>query len=481
MNRSILIVICDFLLVSLLVFSAVELSEAPDTVSRPVTITNMEMVTNRVESGQDLAVMMRMALDEEKKEREKLLSELTRTRSNLGEQESRLTERERELARYQQDLAAREEQARLLRQAQTQLEQQLDLAKTNVYALQTQLKDTVAEATRNRTQLTETEAELRRRADMAAALQRQIEDLSRSNQFVLGERQRLATQLQIAEVERRYATQQVAQAQQQVLVERQEKAKLAEGVQALASKSSELAEEIRDNRPLNPNTIFSGMVSNRVHATFEAERASFLGIDSNRRRSTATVLVSMGTNVYAVAHVTDTPFTFWNPGTDWSSLMGSLNRRGKGVPIRTLSFHQRDPRIVFIPLSSAEAQSLGVKPFKATTEPFKFQDAVVVGASEGYYGEARFEIDVSAPGYVRLDRSFVKGLFGQFNPSRGDLVFSKTGELLGVMANNSYCLVLQDFPAAATFQFTQDARSQRTGSTLAYLYSRVSSLPSKLQ
>ena len=55
---------------------------------------------------------------------------------------------------------------------------------------------------------------------------------------------------------------------------------------------------------------------------------------------------------------------------------------------------------------------------------------------------------------MKLNRSLLKGLFGQFNPSRGDLVFSRTGELLGVMANSTYCMVLRNFQrAAATFQF----------------------------
>jgi hypothetical protein len=60
----------------------------------------------------------------------------------------------------------------------------------------------------------------------------------------------------------------------------------------------------------------------------------------------------------------------------------------------------------------------------------------------------------STPEYVKLDRSFLKGLIGKFNPSRGDLVFSKTGEVLGVMANSSYCLMLRKFSFEATVQFT---------------------------
>ena len=106
---------------------------------------------------------------------------------------------------------------------------------------------------------------------------------------------------------------------------------------------------------------------------------------------------------------------------------------------------------------------------------------MLVGAREGYYGECRFEIDLTTPEYVKLDNNFLKGLFGKFNPSRGDLVFSKTGELLGIMANATYCMMIHSFDAAATLRFGQNLREQHTSDTLALLYSMVTGMPLKLQ
>lgn len=160
-------------------------------------------------------------------------------------------------------------------------------------------------------------------------------------------------------------------------------------------------------------------------------------------------------------------------------LSGTLNKGKLGIPIQTLSFSLQDPRIVIIPLGSPEARQLGAKVYGVAADPFKFQDAVLVG--EGYYGECRFEIDASMPGYLKLDNSFLKGLFGKFNPSRGDLVFSRTGELLGVMANGSYCMRVEKFETAATFRFGTDVRAQRTGVILSLLYDSVSQLPFRLQ
>src|SRR5207248_9653794 len=196
---------------------------------------------------------------------------------------------------------------------------------------------------------------------------------------------------------------------------------------------------------------------------------------------TETVLATDGTSIFALCHVQDTPLTLWNPGTEWQGLGGTLGRGASGFPIRSLSFHANDPRIVLMPVTAAEARALGCKVYRIAPDPFKFQDAVLVGAREGYYGECKFQIDLTTPDYVKLDRSVLRGLFGKFNPSRGDLVFSKTGELLGIMANSTYCMMLKNFDAAATIRFGADVRAQHTGTTLSLLFSSVQGLPMKLQ
>ena len=60
-------------------------------------------------------------------------------------------------------------------------------------------------------------------------------------------------------------------------------------------------------------------------------------------------------------------------------------------------------------------------------------------------------------------------------------MFSKNGELLGVMANGAYCIMLQNFDASAKLRFSPDVRDKHTGSMLAMLYSVVSGMPFKLQ
>jgi hypothetical protein len=457
MNRSILIVICDFLLVSLLAFSTVDINKVADEGVAPQV--KVDIATNQMDSGKDLAAVMRLALDEERKSRELLLGELAKTRDGVSE-------REKQVQTFQQALQTRE--------------QQFAAAQTNLQTLSRQLQSSSSEALLSKEKLAAMEAELRKQKEQAAAQEQQIAQLSKSNQQVLAERQRLAGQLQVAEVEKRHATEQANRMQEQVKIEREEKARLVEGVKTLASKSGELAQEIRDNRPLASNTIFNDFVTNRVQASFTASRSGLLG-ESTKRKEAGTLLVTDGTNTFALCHVQDTPLTFSVPGSDWEGLTGTLSRNSAVLPIRSLSFCWPDPRVLSIPVTQTEARQLGCKVYRVSSDPYKFQDAVLVGAGEGNYGECKFQLDLTTPGYVKLDNSFLKGLFGKFNPSRGDLVFSKTGEFLGVMANNTYCMMFQKFDAAATFRFGQDVRDQHTGATLAQLYSFVFQLPYKLQ
>jgi len=82
---------------------------------------------------------------------------------------------------------------------------------------------------------------------------------------------------------------------------------------------------------------------------------------------------------------------------------------------------------------------------------------------------------------VRLDNRFFKRLFGDFAPSRGDLVFSHTGEFLGLMVNNTYCALVRDFATAQTLRTGDDVAAEKTSAVLDSLGARVRAMPPGLQ
>jgi hypothetical protein len=457
MNRSILIVICDFLLLSLLTFSTDLSKMAGDNEGSAASVKVDVLPKTGEAGGKDLAEVMKQALGEEQKNREQLQAELARVREDARQQQEQL------------------------QQKQSNLEQQYATAQAGIQALNQKLQSSAAETSMTRQQLAAKEAEIQKQTDLAAALREQLAQLAKSNQAAMTKEQQLASRLQLAEVEKRAAAEQAALMQQQVQAERAENVKLAEGFKTLATNSSALTREIRENRALAPNAIFSEFVTNRVQARVLASRSGFLGMDASKSKTAETVLVTDGNNIYALCHVQDMPLTLSDPGTDWQGLAGMLVHNQTQVPVRSLSFDKHDPRVVFMPVTQAEAAQLRCKVYPVASDPYKFQDAVVIGAQGDYYGQSSFQIELNTPQYVKLDRNLLKGLFGKFNPSRGDLVFSRNGELLGVMANGTYCLVLHDFTAAATLQFGPDVRAQHTGETLSGLFFTVFNLPLHLQ
>lgn len=519
MNRSILIVICDFLLVTLVAFTTIDTSRVAND-KAPVT-PQAENSTNRLDL-KDLTAVMQKALVDEQRDRQELQGELAKTRDTLAKQQSLLGEREKQVVSAQQEsaqrekellasqrelaardqrlkasqeelaqrdrkvqtvqneLAIREQQSARLAQQQAALQGQLAAAQTSLTNLNRQLQDTRVQSVISEERLAAFEDLVSKQTLQSSNLQQQLAALAKTNEVVLADKYRLGTQLAVAETEKQYAAREVAHMADEVKVEREEKARLADGVKALAAKSGDIAREVRESHGLVPNNIFGDYATNRVLARFAAVRSALFG-ESTKSKETQTVLVTDGARIYALCHVHDTPLNLWEPGIDWEALSGTLARNTASFPIRSVSFCLTDPRVLLIPVSPEEAARLGCRVYKVSPDPYKFQDAILVGTREDYYGECSFQIDLATPDYVKLDRSFLKGLIGKFNPSRGDLVFSKTGEILGVMANSTYCLMLRNFTIEATFQFGPDVRAQHTGTTLSALYAHLLSMPFKLQ
>src|SRR5262245_38631294 len=210
MNRSILIVICDFLLVSLLAFSTVDINQATDHARPPSTI--LSTPTNQPDAGSDLAAVMRQALEQERQQRDVLMGELNKTRSVVSE-------RERQVQGVNQELQAKSQEA-------TRLQEQVATAQTNLANLQGDLEKSSSQARAALAQVVADEAALRKEKEQSAALQDQLKQLERDRQSALAEKQQLSTQLQVVQAQERAASERAAQMQEQVKVEREEKARL---------------------------------------------------------------------------------------------------------------------------------------------------------------------------------------------------------------------------------------------------------------
>ena len=256
-------------------------------------------------------------------------------------------------------------------------------------------------------------------------------------------------------------------------------AEITQGVVQLAKKSDDLVSEMRENRPINLNILFTDFRSNRIDTAVTGIYKGLFGRPVDQSSSVSSVLIQAGRKVYSIVHIKNTPFDLAERGrgTDWQKITGIMSRPGGTVRFSSIEFLTADPRVLLIPLDSDQVKRLGSRPYPTTNNPFKFTDAVLISKDGEYYGETPFRVDPKAPQYVKMKSSLIRRVFGgDFSPSTGDLVFSKTGELLGVMVNRQYCVVLNNFRTSRSINFSDNLANVRTGpkfEEMHWLYSRL--------
>lgn len=458
MNKTLLLILCDFLLLSLLALTRWEDAKpAPAQPSGAVAPVQAAGGEGASTPEQDMVAVMKLSLEDEQARRDELAK-------NLADTEAARAAAAAEKARLADNLAKSEQTAAQLDQNLSATRAAADAAKVRNEQLARDLAAREAEAKRR-------EAELARVAAAEAAARARAEELAVSIGVAQREKQILqeqATSLR-AEVEAERAERQKVQAAA---------TELAVGVGQMAEQTGALTKEIRDARPINANTLFNDFLARRVRSRFVGVRSTFRG-PITKNPDTHTVLASDGKDTVALLHVDDTPFDVRSPSQpDWDKLALVLDRGQGAVQPTKIEFTSLDPRIVAVPLSAEEARRLGGDtPYLLALDPFKFPEALLISSGGKGYGELPFKLDPANPGYVKVDNRLVRRLFGDFAPSRGDLVLSKTGELLGVMVSSDTCALITNFLPQKTLALGDNLKSTPTGPELEAVAKRYQMLP----
>ncbi len=455
MNKTLLLIICDFLLLNLLALTRWEKAEPTRPAKVPVTQGPASAMTKE----QDLVEAMRLSLADEQSTRKQLSEELATREQNLAQTEAEkarlantLTSTEKEAASLKNRLGEATEDAAATRARLAQLQRELDLKQ--------------AEAERQRQQLSSLEKAQVEARDRIESLNVAVKVAEKEKELIKETAETLKAQVEAERTERQKVQETTVQ--------------LAQGVGQLAEKSGELTKEIRDNRPINANVMFNDFLNNRVAVRISGERLNGLLGPTQRSSTTHCVVVSDGKQAYALFHIDETPFSFREIITDWSRLQVELQRGKAQSQVGALSFLSVDPRIVAVPVSGELVASLGVKVYPLSAEPFKFPEAMLVNRGGTGYGETPFKLDQAHPSYVRMDNRFFKRLFGDFSPNRGDLVFSRSGDFLGIMVSSDYCAVVSSLTLTRSLRLP-DTRGQGVDRMLTELEARVNALPFRMQ
>jgi len=567
MNKTLLLIICDFLLLNLLALTRWDEAEPVRNSSAPVP----EVQANAARpKNQDLVDMMKVALEQEKAVRDQLQQRLQFAESDVKTREQTLAQIQAQRSQLEHTLKQSQTAAQVLSQryaavaqeavdvkqkAKQQQEALTAAAKQQQDALTAAIKNVEAEKARLEVEKARAESEKTRlaqemqqavaakQAEIAkqltaladlskqqtataqqaaglatavrvaqaerdlireqlekqmqialAAKQAELEkqqaalaDLEKQRQAAAAQAAQASTAAKVAESERNLLRENLTDLKKEVALVRQEKdllqtqtTRLTDGVGQLAAKSGELAKEIRENTPINMNLMFSEFLSNRVDVAVSAHQAVILGSGA-RIKEGKSLLVHDGRGVFAIIHVGDTPFSLTTPlGMDH---VGARVARGAQVlGSGALTFITADPRLAVVPVNAQQALAMNLKLYPVAKNPFKFTEAVLVNRGGKHYGEVEFKLDARTPDYVRMkNRILSRVLQGEFSPSTGDIVLSKTGEFLGVMVNPDYCAVIKSFETLPGYTFDDKTTTDMVRNRLVELNTRLFRLPSALQ
>lgn len=493
MNKTLLLILCDFLLLTIL--SMWRMDEDPpaqsdsDTAgSEDVSVSAMAMME------QDLLDTLTYSLEEEKEQRNELNEDFEAKAAELERREAELAARQERIENLEQNLTEAERRERELAAERAavaleaaKLEEEVAEVRTEYESATRRLTEAEQQALENEAQSRMLQEELNRKLEEVRQKEEALSQTQQQLDSTQQQVQALGVQVQMREQENAFLQESVSNLKGEVVAEREERQRmqeqagvLAQGVSELAASSQDLRQELRSNFEINANQLFSDFRDNQIRADFRAvelNRNRYL----NTEETASTILVSDGESIYALAHIDSLPFGLrTNPNTV-RTLDMELKRAGETTEVSRMQFLALDPRIVSIPLTKAEADGLGGKPYLTALEPFKFPEAVLVNRQGDYYGEVEFKLDSDTPGFVKMQSKIFSQIFGEFSPSTGDLVLSKTGELLGVMINRRYCALVNNFVPLATLNLERQLDSGALESVLENLNETLDDFPRPLR
>ena len=478
MNRAILLIVCDFLLISLLALARF------DSPKEEILASESESEELQDNVDQDLIDVLKYSLEAEKNESRREIEELERDKDTI---EGLLRETRDEL-KVREEVATRlESEKEDLAQRYKEKDEQLISTDKERVALLENLSITREQAGANKERAKFLQEQLQSREQDLAQQERELQAAVEARINIEREKQKIITDLKIQETENKLLEQNLIAAKAEIDTVRVEKdviqqqaTKLAEGVTNLTEQSTLIQEEIRQLQPRSLNSIFNEFKANRVHISFNAESRGIMGLRS-RRYDAKSILISDGKNVYALVHTHDTPFRLSDEGEGLANVTGSLNVGDKQMSILQVGFLTADPRLLVVAVSTQVGEQLGIHPFSLSKEPLKYPEAVLIGSDEGYYGETEFKLDHRDDRYLMMQSRLFNRLFGEFSPSRSDLVFAKTGSFMGLMINKQYCALVDNFNVDEKFIIGNNYNSEQSKAVVSRQYKRLLNLSLDLQ
>ena len=491
MNRSLLLVVCDFLLLSILALARFDVPKDAVIAQDGQKVVSKEVV-ERISDGENYDDVVA----ELEATNETLLENLSSDKDDLFEQKLKL---EAEIAERQKILEQKEQEIESKDAVIQGNKQALDLAKSEAEKLEAQrqeieskreellqsnaaskkelelLAKNLEQAKKKSEELAELKSEKEREAqaarlELAASVERaKAQELaaSEARALLMDEKKRSDELLaSTAKIDQKIDSlnkgldgvgqdlktvgeglvgvgEKISPVSQDVSSVKAGVSKVEKDVQESAASQKENFRKLNERQTRSVNEIFTRYEQNKV--TLELTYTHKFGITQSNREdkfSMDTILMVDGNFVYALVHAKDSPFRVEINPRRLVSVTGQIigSKLTKPLEVKEIAFMD-DPRMIIVPLYANPqdlVKSSGIELFQAPQNPFLFDDAVVVDVKDSRFGQTKCLRDEKDGRYIEVDERSFAFLTGAFNPGKGDLVFSQKAELLGIMVNGDY-------------------------------------------
>lgn len=427
MNKTLLLIICDFLLISILALAEFRPAEMPDAVNEQAVVEN---------SADDMLELLKLSLENEQQQRASLSADLQERESALEETSTQLEQVSSTLEQTAAAKADLESTAAQLNESLQTTRSSLAMTEEEKAALARSLEDTRQRTERLQSEL---QSEQERASSNAAALA----EARRNLQSLESQQATLQTELRVRDTERDMLQQNLIAARAEVDRARIEAESaerrvenLSRGVTELAQSSTAMKEEIRQAQPLSMNVIFQRFESTRLPLRFSWRESRLFG-DAPRESTIQAVLVR-GPDQRTVAL-----FSTENTPLDTvEGVAGELRFGDRVFQVAEVGRLAQNIRIATIEIPSGMVEESGLEPFELSADPLRFPEAVLISDRDAVYGEIPLRIPSGETGRLQIESRLFSRLFGEYTPRTGDYVFSKSGHLIGVMASPDRAEVL---------------------------------------
>ena len=517
MNKTLMLVICDFLLLSMLALARFDPPEEAATATLDATASSATAEAELIE-------LLEESLQSELSSRQNLTEDLTETRESLQQKARALAEREAALEATRTDLAASTAQAEELARSKAQIEAEqaalaaekarleaestqlaarFDRTRTELEASKSQQVELVstlgqlkAQSSVTQEKLNQTEEELIAREIALAEREAALKAAEADKAALQAERETLNRQLEVAQAERRLLEQNLSQEQteKQQLQEEKELAfaradrltenvsQLGQGVSTLTQASEDIKKEIEAARPQTMSEIFTRFQNHRASLRFTATERGLFGAESIKTYESKSILIRDESGAtYLVTHSANSPFAFGKNANNLLAASLEVSLANRRFPASQIGFLSADPRILFVPLPQSLVDASGLETFPLALQPERWEEAVLVKNDESNFGRTGFRRLTESERFLKMDRPALGQLFADFASSRGDLAFTKNSQFIGLLTDTEHAVVINDFLASAIIRLGKGFDPQQNAATLDRLRDRLQQLPQKVR